>query len=106
MDILLYIFLLGLLLLFTRPLPSIPLLRNSESQCRRQSHASESFLKVEGRGALVGANDRREGETEELVGGQNQGPVAPPRSKKGQEKRKQRRCQERSDGEEWVCQGH
>ena len=41
-----------------------------------------------------------------LVGGQNSGPKAPPRSKKGQEKREQRRCQERSNGEGWVCQGH
>ena len=44
-----------------------------------------SFLRVEGRGALVGAKDRREreGQIEELVGGQNQGPVAPPRARKG-----------------------
>ena len=34
------------------------------------------FLKVEGRGTLVGA---KEGQTEELVGGQNAGPEAPPR---------------------------
>ena len=65
------------------------------------------FLKIKGRGALVGGErPEREGRIEELVGGQNQGPVAPPKSKKGQEKRKQRRCQERSDGEGWVCQGH
>ena len=48
---------------------------------------------------------------EELVDGQNPGPVAPPWSRKGQERREQRRCQEksdcqRSDGEGWVCQGH
>ena len=51
------------------------------------------------------------GQIEELVGGQNPGPKAPPRSRKGQEKREQRKCQERSDcqrsnGEGWVCQGH
>ena len=38
-----------------------------------------SFLKVEGRGTLVGAI---EGRIEELVGGQNPGPEASPRSKK------------------------
>ena len=64
-----------------------------------------SFLKVEGRRTLVGAIDRRErkGQIEELVSDQNPGPKAPPRSKKGQEKREQRRFQERSDGEGWVC---
>ena len=46
-----------------------------------------SFLKIEGRGTLIGAKDRRERDRVELVGGQNQGPVAPPMSKKGQEKR-------------------
>ena len=44
-----------------------------------------SFLKIEGSGTLVGAIDRREGQIEELVGGQNPGPEAPPRSKKRQE---------------------
>ena len=72
-----------------------------------------SFLKVEGRRTLGGAQDQggRDGQIEELVGGQNQGPVAPPRSKKRQEKREQRRGQERSDcqssdGEDSVGQGH
>ena len=60
-----------------------------------------SFLKVEERGTLVGAKDwrEREGWIEELVDGQNPGPEAPPKSKKGKEKREQRRCQERSDVE-------
>ena len=35
-----------------------------------------------------------------MVGGQNPGPEAPPRSKKGREKKGQRKGQERSD-----CQG-
>ena len=70
-----------------------------------------SFLKIEERGTLIGAKDRRERDRVELVGGQNPGPVAPPMSKKGQEKRGQKRCQERSDcqrsdGEGWVCQCH
>ena len=42
----------------------------------------------------------KDGHIEELVGGQNPGSEAPPRSKKRQEMRKQRRCQEGSDGEE------
>ena len=67
-----------------------------------------SFLKIEGRGMLVGA---KEGQIEELLDGQNPGLGARPRSMKGQERREQRRCQERSNcqrsnGEGWVCQGH
>ena len=59
-----------------------------------------SFQKIEGKGdARWGDRPEREGRIEELVGGQNPGPEAPPRSKKGQEKREQRRCQGRSDGE-------
>ena len=66
-----------------------------------------SFLKVEGRGTLVGTKDWRERGIEELVSGQNPGPEAPPRSKKGQERREQRRCQgrsncQKSDREGWV----
>ena len=50
-------------------------------------------------GTFVGAKDQRERERQlvKSVGYQNPGPVAPPRSKRGQEKREQRRCQERSD---------
>ena len=36
---------------------------------------------------------------EELVDGQNPGPEAPPRSKKGQKKREQRKCQGRKSEE-------
>ena len=61
-----------------------------------------SFLKVEGRECSLGRKtEERGGQIEELVDSQNPGPVAPSRSKKGQ-----RRCQERSDVEGWVCQGH
>ena len=49
-----------------------------------------SFLKIEQRGTLVWAKDQREGRIEELVGGQNPGPEASPRSKKGQERREQK----------------
>ena len=76
---------------------------------------SASFLKIEGRDTLIGVigqtEREREGRIEELVGGQNPGSEAPPRSKKRQEKREQRKCQERSNcqrsnAEGWVCQGH
>ena len=85
---------------------SIPLQKNSGYQNWRPSHPSK-LLKVEERGTLVGAEDQ----IEELVGGQNPGPEALPMSKKGQERKKQRKCQERSDcgrssTEELVCQGH
>ena len=60
-----------------------------------------SFLKIEG---TRGARPEREGRIEELVGGQNPGPIAPPKSRKRQEKKEQRRCQGRSNGEGWVCQ--
>ena len=53
-----------------------------------------SFLKIEGRGALVGAIDRRERGINKRIGKWS---VAPPMSKKGQEKREQRRFQKRSD---------
>ena len=68
------------------------------------------FLKVEGRRTLVRAKNQRErereGQIEKLIGGQNPGPEAPPRRRKGQERREQRRYQGRSDVEGWVCQGH
>ena len=72
---------------------------------------STSFLKIEGRRTLVGAIGRRDRQIEELVSGQNQGPVALPRSRKKQVRREQRRGQgksdcQRSEGEEWVCQSH
>ena len=71
-----------------------------------------SFRKIEGRGILVGAKDRREKrQLEEMVVDQTPGPEAPPRSKKRRERRKQRKCQERrhcqrSDGERLICQAH
>ena len=48
----------------------------------------------------------REKQLEDLVSNQNPDPEAPTRCKKEQERREQRKCQERSDGEGWVCQGH
>ena len=53
-----------------------------------------SFLKIQGRGMLIGAKDwKKEGRIEELVCDQN----PPPRSRKELEKRQQRKCQEKSD---------
>ena len=43
----------------------------------------DSRKKIDGRRSFVGAKDRREGHIEELVGDQNPGPQAPPRSRKG-----------------------
>ena len=57
-----------------------------------------SFLKVEGRGTLVGVKKpEKEGWLLELVGDQKSGPEVPPWSKIGQERREQRRCQGRSN---------
>ena len=39
---------------------SIPLQRDSESQCRRGKAIPASFLKIEGGGKFVGAKDQRE----------------------------------------------
>ena len=57
-----------------------------------------SFLKVEGKGNVHwGKRLKKDRQIEELVGDQKPGPEAPPRSKKGQERREQRECQGRSD---------
>ena len=56
-----------------------------------------SFLKLKEGGRSLG---RKTGEKEtdrRLVSGQNPGPEALPRSKKGNEKREQRKCQEGND---------
>ena len=76
---------------------SIPLQKDSGSQSRKQSHPSELFENRRKDDARWGERPGREGQIEELVGGWNPGPEAPPRSKKGQEKREQRRCQEKSN---------
>ena len=90
---------------------SIPLQKDSESQSRRQSHPSELSESWRKEDARWGERLGREGQIEEMVGGQNPGPEAPPRNKKEQERREQRKCHERSDCqrsdvEGWVCQGH
>ena len=74
---------------------SIPLQKDRESQ----SHLTE--LSENGKMGDIpwGERQEKEGQSEELVGEQNPSPEAPPRSKIGREKRGQRRCQGRSDGE-------
>ena len=65
-----------------------------------------SFLKIEGMGdARWSKRFKKEGQIEQLIGDQNPGFEAPPMSKKGRERREQRKCQgrsdcQRSDGEE------
>ena len=55
-----------------------------------------SFLKIEGRGhSLKQKTGEREEQIEELIGDQNPGPEAPPRSKR--ERKEQRKRQGRSD---------
>ena len=61
--------------------------------------------------ARWGKRPEKEGHLVELVGDQNPGAKAPPGRKRGQERREQRRCQEmsdcqRSNGEQYVCQGY
>ena len=61
---------------------------------------SASFLKIKGSWTLVGAKNQREregGQIEELVGSPNPGPEAPRWSKKGPERREQRKCHWMSD---------
>ena len=55
------------------------------------------FEKLKKWGACWGDEPEREGQKKELIGGQNLGSEALPRSKKGRERREQGRRQERSD---------
>ena len=64
-----------------------------------------SFLKIEGRRSLGQKTKEREGQIKELVGDQNPGPEAPPRSRKDERGGSKGDIQ-RSNGEGWVCQGH
>ena len=86
-------------------------MQESESQSRRQSHPSELSKNLRKGDVCWGERPEKEGQIEELVSDQNPDPEAPPRSKKGQKGREQRRCQGRSDcktsdGEEQVCPSH
>ena len=53
----------------------------------KQSHPSELSKKWKKEDACWGDRLEREGQIEELVGDQNPGSEAPPRSKKGEERR-------------------
>ena len=71
--------------------------KDSESQSKKQSHSnklSENSTKGDVR---WGERPEKEGRLVELAGDQNTGSEAPPRSKIGQERKEQRRCQGRSD---------
>ena len=77
--------------------------------CRRTvrgSLSSELSEKLKEGERSLGLKTGERGTDRKLVGDQNPDPEAPPRSKKGQERRKQRRCQERSNVEGWMCRGH
>ena len=70
---------------------------DSESQSKKQSHPSELFENWRKVDARWGERPEKGGWLEELVGDQNLRSDAPPRSKIGQERREQRRCQGSSD---------
>ena len=68
-----------------------------------------SFLKIEGRGALVGAKDWRERNRYKNWSEPRSCSTSQEQERAREEG--QKRCQERSDchmsdGEGWVCQGH
>ena len=61
------------------------------------SAREEKRAAAEERDEYWGERLEREGRIEESVGGQNPGPEAPTRGRKGRERKEQRRCQERSN---------
>ena len=76
---------------------SIPLQKNSESQSKKQSHSKEISKNSRKRDVCWDERPEKKGRLVELVGDQNPGSEAPPRSKIGRERKEQRRCQGRSD---------
>ena len=76
---------------------SIPVRKDSGSQSKKQSHPNESSKNSKNGDIHWGERPEKEGWLVELVGDQNPGSEAPPRSKIGRERKEQRRCQERSD---------
>ena len=56
-----------------------------------------SFLKIEERETFVAAKDRKKRMSVELVSDQNPSFEAPPKSKREEEKREQKKCQGRSN---------
>ena len=82
---------------------SIPLQKDSDHQSKKQSHANELSENSRKGDVRWGKRPEKEGRSVELVGDQNPGSEAPPRSKIEQERKEQRRhgrsdCQ-RSNGE-------
>ena len=60
---------------------SIPLQKDSESQSKKQSHPNELSENSRKRDVRWGERPEKEGRLVELVGDQNPGSEAPPRSK-------------------------
>ena len=74
--------------------------KDSESQSKKQSHPDELSENSRKGDVRWGERPEKEGRFIELVGDQNPGSEAHPRSKIGRERKEQRRCQGRSDEEE------
>ena len=75
---------------------SIPLQKDSKSQSKKQSHSNELSKNSRKEDVRWGERPEKEGRLIELVGDQNTGSEAPPRSKIGRERKEHRRCQGRS----------
>ena len=85
--------------------------RTARVKVEGKVHLSELSENSRKDDARWGERPEREEQIEELINDQNPGPETPPMSKKGQEKREQRRSQENSDCQRsdrvgYVCQGH
>ena len=76
---------------------SIPLQKDSESWRKKQSHPNELSENSRKGDVRWGERPEKEGRLVELVGDQNPGYEASPKSKIGRERKEQRRCQGRSD---------
>ena len=66
---------------------SIPLQKDSESQSKKQSHPNELSENSRKGDVCWGERPKKEGRLVELVGDQNPGSEAPPRSKTGRERK-------------------
>ena len=71
--------------------------KDSESGSKKQSHPNELLENSRKGDVCWGEKPEKEGRLVELVGDQNPGSEAPPRSNIGRERKEQRKCQGRSD---------
>ena len=76
---------------------SIPLQKDNESQSKTQSHPNKLSDNSRKGDVRWGERPEKEGRFVESVGDQNPDFEAPSRSKIGQERKEQRRCQGKSD---------